>query len=356
MSRVCVVLVVLIFAAPVLAWGDPLPPPGWEEGITSKGLRIGHWERGLTFSPDGKSVLTPDLGTVDAATGKAAQPANDRLQHSLGFDRSGHVIAWRVVRPNPNREPEGIEVYDATTDKVICKAGAGEVNQVAISPDLSLVAVSSGDRLGLWDTKTGKQCGGLEMKAGAIRYYIHALAFSPDGKYLAVGSGTGYPVGGETNGGVAVWDAATRKLRHVLPSPESQVNALAWSPDGKRLAGGGMHSSALRMWDLETGKETLLRFRRYAQLFDVAFSPDGKTVAANWRDFGSGATNAGVVLWDVATSRALGVLSGNKEIVQAIAFSPDGRRLAALDSRGTLKVWERPETVTPGELLKNPKK
>ncbi|MBN9119504.1 MAG: PD40 domain-containing protein, partial [Planctomycetes bacterium] len=165
-----------------------------------------------------------------------------------------------------------------------------------------------------------------------------------------------YPTGNDTNGAVAVWDVATRKLRHVLPSPESQVNALAWAPDGGRLAGGGIHSSGLRLWDAATGKETLLRYRGAGQFFDVAFTPDGKTVAANWRSGGSGATDAGVVVWDAATGRGRGVLSGNREMVRAFAFSPDGRRLAALDTRGTVKVWERPETVAPDALLKDPKR
>jgi WD40 repeat protein len=356
MSRLSALVVALVFAAPVFAWGDPLPPPGWTEGITAKGLGLGHRGRTLAFTPDGKTVLTPELARVDAATGKIVLYDKDRAERLLGIDRSGHVLTWRLVRQDPTREPEGIEVYDATADVVLCKVGAGEVNEVAISPDLSVVALSSADKVGLWDVKTGKQAGALETRAGAIRYYVHALTFSPDGKHLAVGSGTGYPVSGEANGAVAVWDVASGKLHHILPSAESQVNALTWSPDGTRLAGGGIHSTSLSVWDATTGKETVLRYRGAWQFFDVAFSPDGKSVAANYRARGSGATDAGVVLWDVATGRFQGVLSGNVEAVRAIAFSPDGRRLAALDTRGTVKVWERPETVTHDALLKDPTK
>ncbi len=356
MSRLPALVVALVFAAPVLAWGDPLPPPGWTEGVTAKNLGLGHRGRTLAFAPDGKTVLTPELVRVDAATGKAVLPDKDRAERLLGIDRAGHVLTWRLVRPDPTREPEGIEVYDATADKAVCRAGAGEVNEVAISPDLSVLALSSADKIGVWDTKTGKQLGALETKAGAIRYYIHALAFSPDGKHLAAGSGTGYPGNGETNGAVAVWDTATRKLTHVLPSAESQVNAVAWSPDSTRLAGGGIHSTGLRVWELATGKDMILWPRGMGQFFDAAFSPDGKTVVANWRANGAGATDAGAVFWDVATGRFQGVLSGNKEAVRAIAFSPDGRRLAALDTRGTVKVWERPETIATDALLKEPEK
>lgn len=356
MSRLPALVVTLVFAAPVLAWGDPLPPPGWVEGTTAKGLGLGHRGRTLAFTPDGKTVLTPELVRVDAATGKTVLPDKDRAERLLGLDRAGHVLTWRLVRSDPTREQEGIEVIDATADKVLCTVGTGEVNEVAISPDLAIVALSSADKVGMWDAKTGKQLGALEMRAGAIRYYVHALAFSPDGKHLAVGSGTGYPGNGETNGAVAVWDTATGKLRHILPSAESQVNALAWSPDSTRIAGGGIHSPGLRVWELATGKETSLRPRGMGQFFDAAFSPDGKTVVANWRANGAGATDAGVVFWDVATGRFQGVLSGNVEAVRALAFSPDGRRLAALDTRGTVKMWERPETVTPEALLKEPTK
>ena len=356
MSRLTALVAALAFATPLLAWGDPPAPPGWVDGITAKGLGLGHRGRTLVFTPDGKTVLTPELARVDAATGKTVLPDKDRGERLLGIDRDSHVLTWRPIRPDPTREPEGIEVFDATADKAVCRAGAGEVNEVAISPDLSVVALSSADKIGLWDVKTGKPLGALETKPGAIKYYIHALAFSRDGKHLAAGSGTGFPVSGEANGAVAVWDVATGKLRHILPSAESQVNALTWSPDGTRLAGGGIHSTSLSVWDATTGKETVLRYRGAWQFFDVAFSPDGKLVAANYRARGSGATDAGVVLWDAATGRFQGVLSGNVEAVRAIAFSPDGRRLAALDTRGTVKVWERPETVTPEALLKHPTK
>lgn len=342
MSRLSV-LVALLCAVPAFACGDLPAPPGWEEGVTAKGLGLGHRGRALAFTPDGKTVVTPELARVDAATGKSVLPEVDRAERLIGCDRAGRVLTWRLVRPDPTREPEGIEVFDATAEKALCKVGTGEVNEVAITPDLSVVALSRADRLELWCAKTGKQLGAPETKAGAIRYYIHALAFSPDGTMLAVGSGTGYPVSGETNGAVAVWAVATGKLLHVFPSAESQVNALAWSPDGRRLAGGGIHSSGLRVWELATGKETILRPRGLGQFFDAAFSPDGKTVVANWRAGGSGPTDAGVVLWDAATGRFQGVLSGNKEAVRALAFSPDGRRLAAMDSRGTVKVWARPD-------------
>ena len=76
--------------------------------------------------------------------------------------------------------------------RAIRKVGTGEVSGAAISPDGTLLATASANKLHLWDVKTGKELP-LAAREDAVRYYIHALAFSPDGKSLAVGSGTGYP-------------------------------------------------------------------------------------------------------------------------------------------------------------------
>lgn len=330
MRRLPAVLLALAPACPVAA----ADLPGWEAVATARGVTPDG--KSLAFTPDGKAVLTSDLARVDPATGKFDPPPANRADRLIGFTAAGQPVTWWRFRTHPTREPEGAQVLAG--GKEFCKVGKGEVTEAAISPDKSLAATASADKLRLWDVKTGKELP-LEMREDAVRYYIHALAFSPDGKSLAVGSGTGYPAGNQ-NGAVAVWDLATRKLIRVLPSPESQVNALAWSPDGKRLAGGGVHSAGVRVWDVAAGKETLLEYKGAGQVFAVAFSPDGKSVASTWRGPGAGDTEAGVVVWDAASGKAQGVLTGPRGAVRAFAFAPEGKRVAALDSYGTVRVWQ----------------
>jgi len=154
---------------------------------------------------------------------------------------------------------------------------------------------------------------------------VGAIAFSPDGKRLA--SGGNYNT-------VKVWDAATGARLLWLKGHSSSVQAVAFSPDGKRLASA---CGSIRIWHAATGTQ-LLTFKRLSNhVFCLAFSPDGKRLATGGR---------GVKLWDAAGGTELRTLKGHSSTVYSVAFSQDGKRLA---SGGTsVKLWD---TITGKELL-----
>jgi WD40 repeat protein len=120
-------------------------------------------------------------------------------------------------------------------------AGKGRVH-LAFSPDGKALAVSSGDSLMLYDPATGKAVAASRGHAWPIR----SVAFSPDGKLLACGAG-GYRDGKHV-GDVRIWETATGRVK-LSPEfwPGSDVQAVAFSPDGKSLAAGGLRG--LRVWD-----------------------------------------------------------------------------------------------------------
>jgi len=146
--------------------------------------------------------------------------------------------------------------------------------------------------------------------------------FSPDSKKLAVG-GTGV---------IFLWDLTTGQCVSTLSGHAGDVNALAFSADGKRLASGG-EDHAVKVWDLETGRETLTLARHKDRVTALAFSPDGKRLA-------SGSDDKTVILWDTATGEAVKVITDHAGGLTAAAFSPDGKWLATggLDKR--MLLWD----------------
>lgn len=206
--------------------------------------------------------------------------------------------------------------------------------RVAFSPDGKSLAVSSGEGLKLLDPATRKEVRALAGHTWPIR----SLAYSPDGTLLVSGAG-GFR-DGKRGSEVRVWDVATGKVKHCPAVWEGgDVNAVAVSPDGKRVAAGG--ARGVRVWDAATGnleKEVGTE----AAVLALAYSPDGKTLAA-------GAFTQYVHQWDTGTWKER-VLKGHKSEVRAVTYSPDGKTLVT-GGVGEFKVWD-----AAGELLRTEKR
>lgn len=201
---------------------------------------------------------------------------------------------------------------------------------LAFSPDGKTLAVGCGEGVKLFDPRTGKEVRFLPGHARPVR----SLAFSPGGKLLATATG-GYK-GGAQSGEVRVWDAATGELKF---SPawwdRSDVQSVAFSPDAKRLAAGGLQG--VRVWAVATGKLEK-EISTEGAVLALAFSPDGKELAA-------GAFTQYVHLWDTAAWKET-VLKGHRTEVRAVCYSPDGKALLS-GGGDEFRVWDR-----SGELRK----
>jgi RNA polymerase sigma factor (sigma-70 family) len=154
-------------------------------------------------------------------------------------------------------------------------------------------------------------------------YAIFDAALSPDGKLLASAGG---------GRGVCVWEATTGKQLHVfLPKWNQHVRRIAFSPDGKLLAGG---DGPVYLWDVATGKELrrLMPEKKAVPVIQVAFSPDGNLLAT--------VDNKLVRLWDVATGQEIKQLEGPECGISALAFAPDGKTLATTYDDMNLRIWD----------------
>jgi serine/threonine protein kinase len=183
---------------------------------------------------------------------------------------------------------------------------------------------------------------------------IHALAFSPNCKYLASASGTIRSSTGAKPGPdntVRLWDLATgRPACPPMTGHESDVNCLLFSPDGSILATGGKDNT-VRLWQVPSGRPLgpSLTGHRLGGVHSLAFHPDGKTLASGGCGGfdGEGTCNKGEILfWDVTTKKRIGQgLAGHHGTVYSLAFSPNGEVLASGEGGGHGVVANLPYSI-----------
>ncbi|MGN9786229.1 hypothetical protein ACTMTF_32705 [Nonomuraea sp. ZG12] len=247
-----------------------------------------------------------------------------------------------VVRMPPRGDPADLRPVRVQTFE-----GFKEILDVAFHPGGESLALSTTGRTHVVDLH-GKiqrtfRYGGLASRFE--RYAaIHAQAVhSPDGRWIAVAGGT-FDLRATDWGNGKVWilDAATG-ARHREFVHDDWVNALAFSPDGGRIASGSRAGST-RIWDVADGTE-LLTIAHDSWVNGVAFSPDGTLVATGTSGiYLPQRDHRAAEVWDASTGAALLRLEGvdrgmSSEGVNDVAFSPDGTWLATAGDRVT-RIWD----------------
>ena len=154
-----------------------------------------------------------------------------------------------------------------------------------------------------------------------------AVAFSPNGQYLAVASSIG----------VWLYDTVSYQELALLPS-QGAISSVAFSPDGSAIAATAQYSNLKgQVWDILTRKK-LATFTSGGSGAVIAFSADGKTIAYS--------AGKKIILCDVTTEQEI-VRMESENYIDTISFSPDGYMIASAGKGNLIKLWD---TLTGQEI------
>jgi WD40 repeat protein len=210
----------------------------------------------------------------------------------------------------------------------------GAVKRLVLSPNgKQLISAGMDGSVRVWDVAKGTPVRVLEAGAaanGGFGFDV-ALALAPDGSLLAIGA---------TGRSISLWDMTTLKDLRWLPEIQARGSLLAFSPNGKVLAVGERNfPTTIRLLGVATGKELRQLDFQHGELQTLAFSPDGKFLA--------GGCDHNVRLWEVAGARELHAAGGHFGSLHSIHFAQDGKTALSTANDRTARVWD---TATGKEL------
>ena len=278
-------------------------------------------DSGETPIVPGDAHGSPLIGQVEGRAKPKMPPKKD-----LPADEIAVLRAW-IDAGARYSEPRRVSIDGRVPDIVQRAALRPQVTSLAFRPDGGALAVAGYKEVRRFALPG---LGPLPPLAG-MSDLVRAVAWSPDGTRVAVGGGTP-GLAGE----LVLFDAASGERLHTLPGHRDYVYHVAFSADGTRLASCG-YDRLVRVWDAATGKPVSVLREHTEAVYAVAFSPDGRWLA-------SAAADRSVKIWDVESGARLYTLSEPAEAVTTVAFDPGGQYLAAGGADKSIRVWEVSET------------
>ncbi len=271
----------------------------------------------LAFSPDGKVVSGEiEQGGIKSWDTRTGEVKKQFAEH----DETGSIAD---ISANPSMvveasSDEALRLWNVASGEKKTLSGVGEeVSAVALSPDGATLAVGSANRITLIATQTQKT---IQTLPGS---HVNCLSFSADGRSLASAT---------ENGSIEVWDVASGRHKQTISSGGGKINALRFSPNGRVLASANADKT-VALWDSQSGALIMQLKKHSAAVNTIAFSFDGILIA-------TGGDDRSVIIWEAATGKARHTLKGHDMTVTSIAFSPDATVLASGSGNASVVLWD----------------
>jgi WD40 repeat protein len=239
------------------------------------------------------------------------------------------------------------------------------VTSLAFRGDNRLLAVGTYGQVVLWDLQDGRPARAIETIPGPV----HALAFSRDGRRLAVGAGL--PA---RSGVVRIYSVPDGTMLHDFPGHQDVVFGLAIRPDGAQLASTSFDQT-VRFWDPGSGRASGVFSGHSDFVYAASYTPDGRGLVTagkdrmikwiNTRTFKEERTYSGhdddvlslavhpdgtkfvsagneprLLWWTFGTDKPATRHGGHSAPVQQLAFSGDGRRLISTGGDRSVRLWD----------------
>lgn len=259
------------------------------------------------------TTASPAITTTPAVSVAVAAPA--------ALTPTATAVTVRMGTPLPE-VGEMITPENFANIRQLAQWGEGMLWGIAVaySPDGQFLAVASTLGIELYEAQSLTQ-----VRFIPTRSFVQSIAFSPDGALLASSF---------LDGKILLWQVADGSLAATLEGHTEAITSLAFSPDGTRLASGG-NDDTVRIWQqAEGGWEVVNILEGHTgDVNFLAFSPDGQQLA-------SGSDDTTVRLWLLADGSLLYTLEGHTRAVMGVAYAPDGATIASGSLDGTIRLWQ----------------